>query len=99
MEGIPKNVVEVIQKNVVVVGNSGCGKTNLLTMLSQNTFTENNPPTAFIYKYPTRIGHEGRLVQLSLVDTSGEIFGRLARLCGHVQRAIELYRNFIYIFV
>ena len=75
--------MEVIQKKVVVVGNCGCGKTNLLRMFAMKQFTENCTPTEFINKYFARIEQKGKQVELSLVDTSGEIFGRLARFWGH----------------
>ena len=74
--------MEVIKKKVIAVGNCGCGKTGLLTMISSNEFTENCTPTAFVNKYAARVKQKGKQVELALVDTSGEIFGRLARLWG-----------------
>ena len=71
--------MEVIKKKVVVIGSGGCGKTSLLRMFCKDEFTEISPVTTVVNAYISNTVVEGRQVQLSLVDTPGEIFAKLVR--------------------
>lgn len=55
---------------VVVMGNSACGKTNLLSIFSQGTCPAEYVPTVF-ETHITDLAYEGKQVELALWDTGG----------------------------
>lgn len=85
--------MEVIKKKVVVVGSGFCGKTSLLLRFSMNQFPENSSVTTFTNTYVTNIEVQGKQVELTLVDTPGEKFGRFVWQYGRILNEIGLYRN------
>lgn len=75
----------------VVVGDSGVGKTSLLTRFVQDTFEEDVPPTLgveFMSKIITR--PNGRRIELQLWDTAGqELFRAVTR--GYYRNSIGAF--------
>ena len=63
-----------------MAGSDCSGKTCLLHMFSRNQFQEISPVTTKINTYVSNIEVEGKQVELTVVDTPGEIFRRLNQI-------------------
>ncbi|KAJ7308760.1 small GTPase-binding protein [Mycena albidolilacea] len=60
-----------IRKKLVIVGDGTCGKTSLLILFTEGTFSEAYIPTVF-ENTVTDVHIDGRDVELSLWDTTGQ---------------------------
>ncbi|KAJ7346066.1 small GTPase-binding protein [Mycena albidolilacea] len=60
-----------IRRKLVIVGDGACGKTSLLILFAEGTFSEAYVPTVF-ENTVTDVHVDGRDVELSLWDTAGQ---------------------------
>ena len=57
---------------VVLLGNSGAGKTSLLSRIAEDTFRENSKPTIAV-EFATRTKQiDGKIIKAQLWDTAGQ---------------------------
>ena len=59
---------------VIVVGDSGVGKSNLITRFTLNKFTDDNRPTIGVEFGAKNITHDGKVIKGQIWDTVYNIF-------------------------
>merc|ERR1712179_371082 len=71
VEDKDSNMMEPVQRKLVIVGDGACGKTCLLIVFSKDQFPEEFIPTVF-ENYVSDIEVDGQQVKLALFDTAGQ---------------------------
>merc|ERR1712179_393471 len=71
VEDKDSNMMEPVQRKLVIVGDGACGKTCLLIVFSKDQFPEEFIPTVF-ENYVSDIEVDGQQVELVLWDTAGQ---------------------------
>merc|ERR1712179_187915 len=71
VEDKDSNMMEPVQRKLVIVGDGACGKTCLLIVFSKYQFPEEYIPTGF-ENYVSDIEVDGQQVELVLWDTAGQ---------------------------
>ena len=68
----PNYQVNDINFKVIVIGNSGVGKTCLTLKATSGKFNENSMPTIGFEFYPFNVRYRGKIIRLDIWDTCGQ---------------------------